>query len=86
MAVKDVQKKLKEIQDMPTPKTSEDMWKQFVEFTKEVALALEDIDSALEEVNDGLDPDKLLEELQMAEKEKMRKLAYPGMCGVQRLI
>ena len=86
MTVRDVQKKLKEIQDMPTPKTSEDMWKQFVEFTKEVALALEDIDFALEEVNDGLDPDKLLEELQRAEKEKMHKLAYPGMRGVQRLI
>ena len=85
MTVRDVQKKLKKIQDMPTPKTSEDMWKQFVEFTKEVVLALEDIDSALEEVNDGLDPDKLLEELQMAEKEKMRKLAYLEMRGVQRL-
>lgn len=85
MTVRDVQKKLEEIQDMPAPETLGDMWKQFVEFARGVAVALEDVDSALEEVNDGLDPDKLLEEIRRAEQGEMRRRVYSERRGVQRL-
>lgn len=86
MTIRDVQKKLEEIQDMPAPETLGDMWKQFVEFAKGVAVALGDVDLALEEVNNELDPRSLSEEIRRAEQGKIRRRAYSEMRDVQRLV